>query len=226
MKIPHLHSWDLTPKQAIALQKELAGRIDMRPPLKKCDLIAGADCSYNRFSPTLYAAVVVLRTNDWSIVEARGLVGESRFPYVPGLLSFREVPIILEIFAKLRHRPDAVMFDGQGRAHPRRIGLACHAGLWLGIPTFGCAKTRLTGEHDEPGPNVGDLAPLREKDEIIGSVVRTKTRTNPIYVSSGHRIDLPSAVRLTLASGRGYRIPEPTRQAHLRVNQMRLRDTV
>ena len=226
MKIPHLHSWDLTPKQAIALQKELAGRIDMRPPLKKCELLAGADCSYNRFSPKLYGAVVVLRTSDWSIVEAQGLVGESQFPYVPGLLSFREVPIILEIFAKLRHRPDAVMLDGQGRAHPRRIGLACHAGLWLGIPSFGCAKTRLTGEHDEPGPNVGDLAPLRDKDEIIGSVVRTKKRTKPVYVSSGHQIDLPSAVRLTLASGRGYRIPEPTRQAHLYVNQMRLRDAV
>jgi deoxyribonuclease V len=226
MKIPHLHSWDLTPKQAIALQTELAGRIDMRPPLKKCELIAGADCSYNRFSPTLYAAVVVLRTNDWSIVEAQGLVGESQFPYVPGLLSFREVPIILEIFAKLRHRPDAVMLDGQGRAHPRRIGLACHAGLWLGIPSFGCAKTRLTGEHDEPGPNVGEFAPLRDKDEIIGSVVRTKKRTKPVYVSSGHQIDLQSAVRWTLASGRGYRIPEPTRQAHLHVNQMRMREAV
>src|SRR5260370_25154861 len=185
MKIPHLHSWDLTPKQAIALQKELAGRIEMRPPLKKCELIAGAECSYNRFSPTLYAAVVVLRTNDWSIVEAQGLVGESQFPYVPGLLSFREVPIILEIFAKLRHRPDAVMLDGQGRAHPRRIGLACHAGLWLGIPTLGCPNTPLTGEHDAPGPNVGGVAPLRAKDEITGSVGRTKKRTKPVNVSSG-----------------------------------------
>jgi deoxyribonuclease V len=222
MKTRNLHSWDLTPTQAVALQKELAARIDMRRPLKKCELIAGADCSYNRSSPTLYAAVVVLRTSDWSIVEMQGVVGESRFPYVPGLLSFREVPIVLEVFARLKHRPDAVMLDGQGRAHPRRIGLACHAGLWLGIPSFGCAKTRLTGEHDEPGPNVGDLAPLRDKDEIIGSVVRTKMRTKPVYVSSGHRIDLASAVRLTLESGRGYRIPEPTRQAHLHVNRMRL----
>ena len=222
MKIPKLHSWDLTPKEAVVLQRELAGRIDMRRPLKKCEFIAGADCSYNRFSPVLYAAVVVLRTSDWTIVEAQGLVGESRFPYVPGLLSFREVPIVLEVFAKLKHRPDAVMLDGQGRAHPRRIGLACHAGLWLGIPSFGCAKTRLTGEHDEPGPNAGDFVPLRDKDEIIGSVVRTKRRTKPVYVSTGHRIDLASAVRLTLESCQGYRIPEPTRQAHLHVNQMRL----
>jgi deoxyribonuclease V len=226
MKIRKLHSWDLTPKQAIALQKELAAQIDTRRTLKKCNLIAGADCSYNRFSPILYAAVVVLQASDLTIVETQGLVGECRFPYVPGLLSFREVPIFLDVFAKLKHRPDAVMLDGQGWAHPRRIGLACHAGLWLGVPCFGCAKTRLIGEHDEPGPNVGDFAPLRDKGQIIGSVVRTKLRTKPVYVSSGHQIDLPSAVRLTLASGRGYRIPEPTRQAHLHVNQMRLHDVL
>ena len=118
------------------------------------------------------------------------------------------------------------MLDGQGRAHPRRIGFACHAGLWLGIPSFGCAKTRLVGEHDEPGPEAGEIAPLRDKDEIIGSVVRTKKNVKPLFVSPGHLIDLASAVRLTLASCRGYRIPEPTRQAHLHVNQMRLRGRV
>jgi deoxyribonuclease V len=222
LKIPNLHTWDLTPKEAVALQRQLAGRIEPRPPLKKCELIAGADCSYNRFSPILYAAVVVLRTNDWTIVESQGIVAQTRFPYVPGLLSFREVPIVLEVFARLKHRPDAVMFDGQGRAHPRRIGLACHAGLWLGIPTFGCAKTRLIGEHDEPGPEPGNLSPLRDKDEVIGNVVRTKKNTKPVFVSSGHLIDLKSAVRWTLASCRGYRIPEPTRQAHLFVNRLRI----
>jgi deoxyribonuclease V len=221
MDIPTLHSWDLTPKEAVALQRKLANQIEIRRPLKKCELLAGADCSYDRFSPVLYAAVVVLRTSDWTIVEAQGLVGETRFPYVPGLLSFREVPIVLEIFTKLKHRVDAVIFDGQGRAHPRRIGLACHAGLWLNIPTFGCAKTRLIGEHDEPGPNAGDCVPLRDKDETIGSVVRTTNRTNPVFVSSGHLIDLKSAVRWTLASCQGYRIPEPTRQAHLHVNRLR-----
>lgn len=112
----------------------------------------------------------------------------------------------------------------QGFAHPRRMGLACHLGLWLDIPCFGCAKTRLIGDYEEPGPNAGDVAPLRDKDEIIGNVVRTKNKTKHVYVSSGHRIDLTSAVRLTLQSCRGYRIPEPTRQAHLHVNQMRLRD--
>lgn len=224
MKIPHLHSWDLTPTEAVALQRELADRLAIKRPLKKCELIAGADCSYNRFSPKFYAAVVVLRMSDWSIVETQGIVGTSAFPYVPGLLSFREIPIVLEAFARLKTRPDAVMCDGQGYAHPRRIGLASHLGLWLQIPTFGCAKTRLVGEHGEPGPAAGATTPLRDKGEIIGQVVRTKDRTKPLYVSVGNRIDLASAVRWTLQSCRGYRIPEPTRQAHLHVNQMRLID--
>lgn len=219
-----LHSWNLTPKDAIALQRELARQIDLRRPLKQCELIAGADCSYNRFSPKFYAAVVVLRAGDLSIVEAQGVVGESPFPYVPGLLSFRELPSVLQAFAKLKHQPDVVMLDGQGYAHPRRLGLACHLGLWLGIPCFGCAKSRLIGEHDEPGPEPGDFAPLRDDGETIGQVVRTKARTKPLFVSAGHLIDLKSAVKWTLASCRGYRLPEPTRQAHLYVNQMRLKD--
>jgi deoxyribonuclease V len=222
MKISKLHSWDVTPTEAVALQRELAAQIEIDRPLKKCELIAGADCSYSRGSPKFYAAVVVLRTADWSIVETQGVVGESPFPYIPGLLSFREIPIVMKAFAKLKARPDAVMCDGQGFAHPRRFGLACHLGLWLGLPTFGCAKTRLIGEHDEPGPNAGDTAALLHKGDTIGQVVRTKNRTQPLYVSVGNLIDLPSAVRWTLASCRGYRIPEPTRQAHLHVNQMRL----
>src|SRR5262249_30367388 len=146
------------------------------------------------------------------------------FPYIPGLLSFREAPIVLEAFAKLKCKPDALMLDGQGFAHPRRLGLACHLGLWLGIPSFGCAKTRLCGEHGDPGPNAGDTAPLRDKKQLIGRVVRTKLNTKPLYVSPGHLINLASAVKLTVQSARGYRIPEPTRQAHLQVNQMRLRE--
>lgn len=222
MEIPPLHRWDLAPGDAIALQKELARQIDVDSPLTECELIAGADCSYNRFSPTFYAAVVVLRTRDCSIVETQGVVGTSPFPYIPGLLSFREVPIVLQAFARLKHRPDAVMADGQGFAHPRRLGLACHLGLWLNLPCFGCAKTRLIGTHADPGPNPGDQTPLRDKDAIVGSVVRTKKKTKPVYISPGHRIDLASSIRLTLATCRGYRIPEPTRQAHLHVNQLRL----
>jgi deoxyribonuclease V len=167
-----------------------------------------------------------LRTSDWTIVEAQGVVGECAFPYVPGLLSFREVPIVLQVFAKLKTRPDVVMCDGQGFAHPRRVGLACHLGLWLNIPCFGCAKTRLIGEHDEPGTDAGDYALLKHERQTIGHVLRTKVNTKPVYVSPGHLIDQKSATRWTLASCRGYRIPEPTRQAHLHVNQMRLRDAV
>ncbi len=216
-----LHSWDLTPAEAVQLQRELAGRIDVRTPLAGPRLVAGADVSYNRFSPTLYAAVVVLRSDDWSIVETQTAVGPSPFPYIPGLLSFREAPILLEAFAKLQDQPDAVMCDGQGLAHPRRFGLACHLGLWLDIPCLGCAKSLLTGKYKEPRKKAGSLAPLRDGAEVIGSIVRTKTGIKPVYVSAGHRLDLPSAVRLVLASCRGYRLPEPTRQAHLHVNALR-----
>src|SRR5437870_4829009 len=223
MRIKSLHTWDLVPTEAVALQRTLARRVKTRTPLGRCELIAGADVSYNRFSPVFYAAVVVLNASDWSIVEAQSIVGESAFPYVPGLLTFREAPILLRAFAKLRHRPDLVMIDGQGFAHPRRIGIASHMGLWLGIPTIGCAKTRLVGTHDEPGPRAGDWVSLLNKEEVIGRVVRTKLRTNPLYISIGHKIDLASAVKLVLKACQGYRLPEPTRQAHLHVNELRRR---
>ena len=224
MDVPALHAWDLTPREAIALQKSMASAVDLRKPLCGYTFVAGADCSYQRFCPDFYAAVVVLRSdNNWTIVDAAEAHGRCSFPYVPGLLSFREVPIVLEAFAKLKVRPDVVMCDGQGYAHPRRFGLACHLGTWLSIPTLGCAKTRLIGTHREPGKKPGSLAPLRDKGEVIGSVVRTKFNTKPLYVSVGNHIDLPSAVRVVLESCQGYRIPEPTRQAHIHVNAMRRR---
>jgi deoxyribonuclease V len=221
MNLHPLHSWDLTPPEAIALQRELAGRIDTRTPLTHCEFVAGADVSYNRFSPTFYAAVVVLRADDWTIVETQGAVRESPFPYIPGLLSFREAPVLLEAFAKLKSVPDAVMLDGQGVAHPRRLGIASHVGLWLDLPCIGCAKSRLTGTYKEPAQKAGSLAPLVDRGQVIGSVVRTKDRVKPLFVSAGHKIDLPSAVRLVLQACQGYRLPEPTRQAHLHVNALR-----
>jgi deoxyribonuclease V len=221
MKIHHLHDWNLTPTEAVALQRELADRVDTRTPLAKCDLIAGADISYNRFSPIFYAVVLVLRTSDWSLVEKQEVVRESPFPYIPGLLSFREAPALLEAFAKVESQPDAVMIDGQGLAHPRRMGIACHVGLFLDVPTIGCAKSLLTGRYKEPGKKRGSLAPLKIKDEVIGTVVRTRDKVKPVFVSVGHKIDQASAVRVVLDSARGYRIPEPTRQAHLHVNELR-----
>ena len=221
MKIHALHPWNLTAAEAIALQKELAGRVDAHTPLDRCELIAGADVSYNRFSNTIYAGVVVLRREDAAVVEKRGAVCETAFPYVPGLLSFREAPALLEAFARVEAEPDVVMLDGQGLAHPRRFGLACHVGLWLDRPCLGCAKSLLTGKFKVLGRQAGETAPLVDKQEIVGQAVRTKTGVRPVYVSAGHRIDLDSAVQVVLAGCRGYRLPEPTRQAHLHVNALR-----
>jgi deoxyribonuclease V len=174
----------------------------------------------------LYAAVVVLRTDDWTIVETQTAVRECRFPYIPGLLSFRESPALLEAFAKLKTLPDAAMLDGHGLAHPRRFGFVCHVGLWLDLPCVGCAKSLLAGTHKEPGQKPGSLAPLVDRGEIVGSVVRTKLGVKPVFVSVGHKIDLPSAVRLVLRACQGYRLPEPTRQAHLHVNALRRQGSV
>jgi deoxyribonuclease V len=222
MKIRRLHSWDLTPTEAVALQRRLADRVEQGPPLARCDLVAGTDISYNRRSKMVYAGVVILRTADLAVVEQQGVVREVTFPYVPGLLSFREIPALLEVFAGIKSAPDAVMVDGHGYAHPRRFGLACHLGLCIGLPTVGCAKSRLIGEFQEPAPEAGAQTPLIHKGDVIGSVVRTRTGVQPVFVSVGNHIDLASAVRLVLRTCRGYRVPEPTRQAHLYVNRLRL----
>jgi deoxyribonuclease V len=150
-----------------------------------------------------------------------GVVGEARFPYVPGLLSFREAPAVLDAFRRLQTRPDVVLCDGQGTAHPRRMGLACHLGLWLNVPTIGCAKSRLCGTYDEPGPARGDRSPLVDRCEVVGAVVRTRARVNPVYVSPGHLCDLESAVEIVLASTPKYRLPLASRLAHDRVNELR-----
>ncbi len=221
MRIHCLHDWDLSPTEAVALQRELAGRVVTDTPLAACELIAGADVSYNRYSSTFYAGVVVVRVADGEVVERRGAVKESPFPYVPGLLSFREAPALLEAFARVESRPDAVMCDGQGLAHPRRLGIACHLGLWLDLPTIGCAKSHLAGTFTDPGPEAGSTSPLRLGGDVVGEVVRTKARTKPLFVSPGHKIDVAGSTRWVLASCRGYRVPEPTRQAHLYVNELR-----
>lgn len=217
------HRWDLTPKEAIALQKELAGRILKRPKLKRYRYVAGVDLSYNRFSPDCFAAVVVWDTAKKQTKETVGVRGKSTFPYIPGLLSFREIPLLMEAFAQLQTPPDVVMVDGQGYAHPRRIGIASHLGLLLDLPSIGCAKSRLLGTFEEPALEAGSATSLIDKGEVIGQVLRTKHRCKSLYISIGHKIDLESAVRVVLETGGGYRVPEPTRQAHLTVNAMRVR---
>jgi deoxyribonuclease V len=216
-----LHEWSLTPREAVELQKRLRERVRVVPLKEKIETVAGADISFNKFEPTVYAGIVVLRLPTLEVVEEVGVVSETKFPYVPGLLSFRESPSVLEAWAKLKTEPDAVMFDGQGIAHPRRVGIASHAGLLIKRPTFGCAKSVLVGRFEEPGEERGSWTPLVDKGETVGAALRTKTRVQPIYVSPGHLIDLEGAVALTLSCDGGYRQPEPTRRAHLLVNALR-----
>ncbi len=218
----HFHNWNLSPREAIALQNELRNRVLVTPPKRPIETIAGADISFNKFSSTIYVAVVVLRLPGLEVIEEATVIGESQFPYVPGLLSFRELPAVLEAWQKLSIEPDCVMFDGQGLAHPRRFGIACHAGLWLNRLTLGCAKSVLVGTFDEPAPERGSWTPMIHKGETVGAALRTKNKTKPIYVSVGSEMDLDSAIELTLRCDGGYHQPEPTRQAHLRVNELRL----
>jgi deoxyribonuclease V len=224
MDITALHRWDLSEAEAVALQRELAARLDTSTPLGAYELVAGADVSNNLYSNTVYAGVVLFRRSDWSVVERCGAVGEARLPYIPGLLSFREAPVLLEAFRRLEHRPDVVVIDGQGIAHPRRLGIAAHLGLWLRLPCVGCAKSKLWGRYQQPGPQPGASSPLTDQGEIIGRVLRSKVRCNPLFISPGHHIDLDSSVRVVQDTLKGYRLPEPTRQAHDYVNALRRGD--
>lgn len=207
------HPWNLTPAQAIRLQKKLRGLVVASGKLRRVRLVAGADISWDRDSNRGWAGIVVFRFPGMEEIERVSVSGEARFPYVPGLLSFREGPLLLRAFEKLKSDPDVIFFDGQGIAHPRRIGIASHLGVLLDKPTIGCAKSRLVGTHREPGPRRGNCAALRDRGETIGAVLRTRDNVRPVYVSIGHRVSLDEAVRLTLRCSDGYRIPKPTRIA-------------
>ncbi len=215
-----LHDWNLTPAEAAVLQCRLARRLVLSGAPRP-RLVAGVDGSYTRFSPVMWAGIVVWDVETGEVVERVARSGRTPFPYVPGFLTFREGPLVLQVFGELRHRPDAVLFDGQGIAHPRGLGLASHLGLWLGLPSVGCAKSRLCGEADEPPAAPGGWAPLTFAGRTVGAALRTKTGCKPLFVSSGHLIGLEAAIGLVLACCRGYRLPEPTRQAHLLVNAAR-----
>lgn len=221
MRLQPLHTWDLDNASARALQKDLASRVVIDRPLGDWKTIAAADVSYDRGSPVLYAAVVVCHAETFELIERVGVAGPASFPYIPGLLSFREAPALLSAFERVSRRPDVVLCDGQGIAHPRRLGIASHLGLWLDLPTIGCAKSRLCGQFEEPGPLRGDRSPLVDHGERIGSVVRTRDRIKPLFVSTGHLCDLDSAVAVILATARKYRLPAPARMAHDYVNLIR-----
>jgi len=216
-----LHDWNVSPSEAVALQNQLRTQIRIEPLTKPAQTIAGCDISFNKFEETVYAGIVILRLDTLETVEEAGIVSTAPFPYIPGLLSFREIPSLLQAWQKLKIEPDVVMFDGHGTAHPRRIGIASHAGLFLNRPTFGCGKSVLVGKYDEPALERGNWSPMTHYREVIGAALRTKNKVNPVYVSPGHLIDLETAISLTLACNGGYRIPEPTRRAHNLVNALR-----
>ncbi len=220
-KFKQLHDWTLAPREAVELQKELRAEVRVTPLTRSIKTIAGADISFNKFSTTVYAGLVVLALPTLEVIEEVGVVSETAFPYVPGLLSFREAPSVLEAWAKLKTEPDAVMFDGHGLAHPRRIGIASHVGLIIERPTLGCAKSVLVGKYEEPEKTRGAWTEMLDKGETIGAALRTKTNVQPVFVSVGHLIDLASAIALTLQCDGGYRQPEPTRRAHHLVNALR-----
>lgn len=222
MNIPHLHDWPATEAEAVALQNALAGRVDTSAPRAGFEFVAGCDIAYHLTEPRLFAAVVVLRAGDLSVAEERTVEREVTFPYIPGLLSFREIPALLAAFGELRQTPDVVMLDGQGVAHPRRFGLACHLGLWLNLPCVGCAKSWLVGDYTDPGPHAGDASPLTIGGDEVGAVVRSAAGAKPVFVSPGHRIDVLSATAAVRATLSGYRHPAPTRAAHMAANRARL----
>ncbi|MFH1143879.1 MAG: deoxyribonuclease V [Candidatus Eisenbacteria bacterium] len=223
---PLSHPWDLTPREALALQQQLAERVVARGAAPAAPmLVAGCDATgsgrWSRGDERITAAVVLLRYPGWECVEAVWAAGRARMPYIPGLLSFREVPVYLEAFARLRARPALLLCDGQGIAHPRGFGLASHLGVLLDLPTVGVAKSRLIGTHREPGLSRGSSTRLLHEGRLIGRVLRTQTGVRPLYISPGHRIGIEESARIVLRMAAGYRLPEPTRLADRWVGTLR-----
>ena len=216
-----LHGWNVSYAEARRLQERLAQQVRFCPVKGPIRRVAGLDCAFSADGRRIYAAAVVLGLPDLEVVEVRGAWRKVTFPYIPGLLSFREAPVCLAAVAKLQSWPDLFMIDGQGVSHPRRLGLAAHLGLFFDRPTVGCAKSRLTGQYQEPGARKGSRRPLTDGNDVIGAVVRTRTNVKPVFVSVGHRCTLDDAVRVVLACATKYRLPEPTRLAHQQVAKMK-----
>ncbi len=213
MKAQRLHAWDVTPRAAAAIQRDLCERLVLRDELGDVRLVAGADIAFDKREALAFGGVVVYSLPDLEEVERQTAVAPLSFPYVPGLLAFREAPVLIAAFAKLRCSPDLLLFDGHGYAHPRRMGLACHLGLVFERSSIGIAKSVLVGQFAEPPPEAGSWTPLVHRDEVVGAAVRTRDRVKPVFVSCGHRVSLATAIRLTLACRDRTRIPKPTREA-------------
>jgi deoxyribonuclease V len=233
-----LHSWNVSVEKAIRIQEALIDRIILKNTFSKvhpvrnssgtsnpvaelwCIIsngvktIGGGDVTYSKNGNLLFGAVVVLSFPDMEILDTATADGKISFPYIPGLLSFREGPILIKTFQKLKLKPDVMIYDGQGIAHPRGMGLASHMGLWFDLPSIGCAKTPLLDEFISPGPSRGSFEWIHRGSEKVGAVLRTKERVKPLFISPGHRIDLSTSIQLILESCKGYRFPEPLRKAH------------
>jgi len=208
-----IHKWVLSPKNAVFIQKKLRDHIILDNRCGKIKFIAGVDMAMDEEHQLGFAGIIIYSYPDLIEIERQSAEAKLKFPYVPGLLAFREAPVLIKAFKKIRNIPDVILFDGQGIAHPRGIGIASHMGLILDRPTIGCAKSRLIGEYEEPGCNVGDWSPLSYKKKVIGAVLRTRKNVKPIFVSPGHLIDLRTSIKIVLSCVDGFRIPKPTREA-------------
>ncbi len=219
MKYLNLHSWKIKPGEAIQLQKELKKKIYLKKSFNKIKKVAGADVSY--YKNKMIAGVVIFEFPNFKIIERQSFISPVNFPYIPGLLTFREGPSLLAAFKKIKNEPDIILFDGQGIAHPRRMGIATHLGLFLDKPTIGCAKSKLSGNYKDLGEEKGNYSFLREGNEVIGAVLRTRKKVKPIFVSPGHKIDLHNSIEIVLKCTDKYKLPVPVREAHLFVNQLK-----
>jgi deoxyribonuclease V len=215
------HPWKVSPREAILIQEGLRKKLRLSPPPKPFRKIAAGDVAYSRTDDQLYAVFLLFSYPDLAPLGDASAHGKVTFPYVPGLLSFREAPVLLKAFSRLKTTPDLILIDGQGIAHPRSMGIAAHLGVLLNLPSIGCAKSRLLGSEAEPEWSQGSAVPLIEKGKTVGMIVRTRAGVKPVYVSPGHKMDLETSVKIVLSLCRGYRIPEPLRQAHISVTQLR-----
>ncbi len=223
MKIKNLHNWNLSYAQARGIQTALAERLRFSPLKQPPRTVAGLDCAFSKDKKHIFAVVVVLNFDDFEIIEQTSARMKVTFPYIPGLLSFREAPACLAATEKLKTTPDIFLVDGQGIAHRRRLGLAAHLGLFLDRPTIGCAKSRLIGSFDEVDPEKGSYSWLKDGSDTIGAVLRTRTNVKPLFVSVGNRCLLADAIKITLHCATKYRLPEPTRIAHQMVSKLKLK---
>jgi deoxyribonuclease V len=219
LKYLNLHSWEVNPQEAIKIQKDLKSNISLKKSFSKINKIAGADVSY--YQNKMIAGVVIFEFPNLKTIERQSFISTVNFPYIPGLLTFREGPSLLAAFKKIKNDPDIILFDGQGIAHPRRMGIATHLGLFLDKPTIGCAKSKLSGKYTSVGEEKGDYTLLKEGKEVLGAVLRTRRKVKPIFISPGYKIDLSNSIEITLKCIVKYRLPVPVREAHIFVNQIR-----